>query len=121
MGLANAPATFQRLIDNILGALEPWVLVYLDDIVLISGTFEKHIEILIEVFRRRKAANLTVAKEKCQFCRPHLKMHVVPDTIRAILDIPTPKCVKDLRRIIGSVSPVCAKYFKFDRTLNKLT
>jgi len=39
-GLHSAPATFQRLLD---GILEPNVLVYLDDIIIISQTFEDHL------------------------------------------------------------------------------
>ncbi|XP_032682493.1 uncharacterized protein K02A2.6-like [Odontomachus brunneus] len=52
-GLHAAPATFQRLLDRVLGPeLEPNVLVYLDDIIIISRTFEEHLKHLKEVFRR---------------------------------------------------------------------
>src|SRR5699024_10972781 len=40
-GLHTAPATWQRLIDRVIGAdLEPHVFVYLDDIVIVTQTFE---------------------------------------------------------------------------------
>lgn len=115
MGLANSPATFQRLIDRVLGAdLEPYVFCYLDDIIIITQTFDKHLEILKEVFRRLKIAQLTVAKEKCFFCRPELKylgyivdhngLRVDPEKISAILSIPQPTCVSEVRRIIGLAS-----------------
>lgn len=115
MGLANSPATFQRLIDRVLGAdLEPHVLVYLDDIIVVTNNFEKHIEVLSEVFKRLREANLTVAKEKCFFCRPQLKylgyvidssgLHTDPEKISAIINIPTPKSVSEVRRIIGTAS-----------------
>jgi hypothetical protein len=46
-GLINSPATWQRIMDNIIGAdLEPHVFVYLDDIIIISRDFEHHMEIL---------------------------------------------------------------------------
>lgn len=115
MGLANSPATFQRLIDRILGPeLEPYVFVYLDDIIVVTQTFEKHIEMLTEVFKRLKKANLTLSKEKCCFCRPELTylgyvvdcngLHVSPEKIQAIIDIPAPSCVSEVRRFIGLAS-----------------
>lgn len=115
MGLANAPATFQRLIDRVLGPeLEPHVFAYLDDIIVVTESFEKHLEVLREIFRRAKEANLTVAKEKCQFCRSELRylgyivnrngLQVDPDKVKAIVDIPIPKTVSDVRRFLGLAS-----------------
>ncbi|GFW50460.1 retrovirus-related Pol polyprotein from transposon 17.6 [Trichonephila clavipes] len=44
-GLRNAPATFQRLMDQFRNGLPNVnILVYLDDIVVLSETFEQHIE-----------------------------------------------------------------------------
>ncbi|KAG5871033.1 hypothetical protein JTB14_010584 [Gonioctena quinquepunctata] len=79
-GLHNSSATWQRLIDRVLGPeLEPHVFVYLDDVVVVTQTFEKHVSVLDEVFRRLREANLTVSLEKCHFCRPEMKYlgHVV--------------------------------------------
>lgn len=59
-GLTNSPATWQRIIDTILGPeLEPSVFVYLDDIIVISPDFETHLKTLSEVFDRLIAAGLT--------------------------------------------------------------
>lgn len=114
-GLHNAPATWQRLIDSVLGPeLEPYVLVYLDDIVIVSKTFEDHLRILEEVFRRLREAKLTISIEKCQFCRSELKylgyvvdkngLHCDPDKMKAMLEIPSPKTVKEVRSVIGTFS-----------------
>lgn len=114
-GLHNAPATWQRLIEQVLGAdLEPHVFVYLDDIVIVTETYEKHLEILEEVFTRLIDAGLKVSIEKCQFCRPEMKylgyvvdrngLHVDVDKVRAMLELPSPKSVSDLRRILGTFS-----------------
>lgn len=60
-GLHNAPATWQRLMDRVLGPeLELHVFVYLDDVVIATGTFEKHLDVLEKVFRRLRDANITV-------------------------------------------------------------
>lgn len=114
-GLHNSPSTWQRLIDRVLGAdLEPFVFVYLDDVVIVTPTFEKHLEVLEEVFRRLREAHLTVSLEKCQFCRPSMKylgyvvdrfgLHVDPDKVKAMLDIPSPKSVTEVRRVVGVFS-----------------
>ncbi|GFX49676.1 retrovirus-related Pol polyprotein from transposon 297 [Trichonephila clavipes] len=59
-GLRNAPATFQRLMDQFRNGLPNVnILVYLDDIVVLSETFEQHIEDLrmgIEVDQDKTAA-----------------------------------------------------------------
>lgn len=114
-GLTNAPATFQRLIDTVLGAdLQPYVLVYLDDIVIISPDFRTHLEILTKVFDRLHAAGLTLNREKCQFCRPELRylgyivdkygLRVDPQKVEALLSVPSPKNVSQVRSFIGMAS-----------------
>lgn len=111
-GLSNSPATWQRLVDRLLGEeLEPNAFVYLDDIIVISDNFEKHMEILEKIFSRIVSAGLTLAREKCKFCLPELKylgyvvnskgLLVDPDKVKAILDIPSPKNVTEVRRVIG--------------------
>lgn len=114
-GLHNAPATWQRLIDNILGPeLEPNVFVYLDDIIVVTPTFNQHLKILEEIFKRLKEANLTLNKEKCKFCRPELKylgyvvdrdgLRVDPGKVEAIIGIPTPTNQKQVRQFCGTAS-----------------
>lgn len=114
-GLHNAPATWQRLIDRVLGPdLEPSVFVYLDDIVICTSSFEKHLEVLTEVLRRLKEAGLSLSRDKCKFCQSEIKYlgYVVnsnglladPDKIAAIVQMPTPKNAKEIRQIIGMAS-----------------
>lgn len=44
-GLTNAPATFQRLMENCMGEMNlKQCLIFLDDILVFSSTFEKHLE-----------------------------------------------------------------------------
>lgn len=113
-GLHNAPATWQRLIDRVLSHMEQYVFVYLDDIVIVTQTFNKHLEVLKEVFDRLHEAGLTVRRDKCHFCRPELKflgyvvnysgLHCDPEKVTAILDIPSPTNVKEVRRFLGITS-----------------
>ena len=65
-GLTGAPATWQRIIDNVLGAdLQPNVFVYLDDIILVSGDFESHLKLLECVLDHLHPAGLVIAEDKC--------------------------------------------------------
>lgn len=111
-GLSNAPATWQRLIDRVLGAdLEPYVLVYLDDIIIISPDFDTHLQIISKVFDRLIAAGLTLGPDKCKFCRPSLKylgyvvdangLHVDVEKVEAIIKIQRPKTPTEIRRFLG--------------------
>lgn len=104
-GLHNAPATWQRFIDSVIGAdLEPNVFVYLDDIVVVTSTFDRHLEVLGKIFQRLNLANLTLNQEKCCICRPELKylgyvvdrdgLRVDPSKVEAIVNIPIPKIRK---------------------------
>lgn len=126
-GLHNAPATWQRLIDKVLGDdLEPYCFSYLDDICLVTKTFEQHISIMEEVLKRLREAKLSIRWDKCQFCRPELKylghvvdrlgLHVDPDKVRAMLELPTPKTAKEVRQVLGTFS----WYRKFIPNFSKL-
>lgn len=114
-GLHAAPATFQRLLDHVLGPeLEPYVFVYLDDIIIVNRTFEEHLQTLEEVFRRLRGARLRINTEKCQFCRTSLKYlgHVVdqqgirtdPAKTSAVANWPTPTTIRQIRRFLGMAS-----------------
>ncbi|KAL5474559.1 hypothetical protein EMCRGX_G026520 [Ephydatia muelleri] len=58
-GLCNAPATFQRLMDRVLGGLK-WssCLVYLDDIIIVGTSFSEHLRNLAGVLQRLRQAGL---------------------------------------------------------------
>ena len=50
-GLTNAPATFQQLMECVLGGLMPEEsLIYIDDIIVFGHTFEEHFQRLQSVF-----------------------------------------------------------------------
>lgn len=116
-GLTNAPATWQRLIDSVLCGADlksSSVMVYLDDVIIISQDFDSHLQALDKVFNLLQEAGLIVSFDKCQFCRPELKYlgYVVdelglrpdPEKVQAILNIPSPRTVKEVRRFIGTTS-----------------
>jgi hypothetical protein len=67
-GLANAPAVFQRAINNALGPLKDRVaLVYLDDVLIPSTTIEPGIEKLELVLTALAKAGFSLNINKCKF------------------------------------------------------
>lgn len=114
-GLNNSAQRWQRIIDTVLGpTLEPYFFCYLDDVVIVTQDFEEHLKVLGEVLKRLHENGITLSWDKCQFCRSELRYlgHVVnenglsvdPDKVRAILDFPQPKTVKQVRRFNGLAS-----------------
>lgn len=127
-GLRNAPATFQRLMDNILkGLLEDTCMVYLDDIIVYSVSLQEHLEKLVKVFDRLKNANFKVKLEKCDFLKKELKYlgHLItengvkpnPEKIDAIIRYPIPKSAKEIKAFLGLVG----YYRKFIRDFAGIT
>jgi hypothetical protein len=113
-GLTNAPATFQRMMDNILRADRDFCLVYMDDIIVFSPTFESHLIHVQQVFNRLLAARLVLKPKKCRFFRSSVKFlgHVVsenrvqpdPEKVSAVHQFPPPTSVKQLQSFLGLVS-----------------
>ena len=111
-GLCNAPATFQRAMDNILGDYNwKFAMVYIDDINTFSRTFDEHLEHLQLVFQRIREAGLKLNREKCNFTQKELPFleHVIndegispdPSPVQKIIDFPQPRTVKGLRSFLG--------------------
>ncbi|KRX78573.1 Retrovirus-related Pol polyprotein from transposon [Trichinella sp. T6] len=73
-GLCNAPATFQRLMENALRGLTfKGCLVYLDDIIVYGRTEEEHLERLEGVLSRLQSVGLKIKPEKCQLMRQSVR------------------------------------------------
>ena len=67
-GLKNAPPTFQRMMNELfMDYLYDWMVVYIDDILIYSKTFEEHMEHLKIVFDILRKANLMMKLKKCKF------------------------------------------------------
>ena len=67
-GLTNAPMTFQRLIDSLLGPeLEPYMFGYLDDIIIATETFKEHLKWVEIVLNKLVDARLKVNRKNANF------------------------------------------------------
>lgn len=119
-GLCNAPATFERLMEQVLRGLN-WktCLVYLDDIIVMGKTFDAHLKNLAEVLQRISSAGLKLSVKKCALFQKEVKYlgHRVTaagistdeDKIRAVKDWPRPQNLHELRSFLG----LCTYYRRF--------
>jgi len=79
-GLVNAPAAFQRYMDVALSGLNfNCALVYLDDILVFSKTWDEHLKDINTVFDYVRRAGLHLKLKKCEFGTKSVKYlgHVV--------------------------------------------
>ena len=65
LGLKNAPATFQCLLQTLFKHLG--ILPYIDDLVIASKTFGDHIQTICNVLWKLRSANLKLNPSKCKF------------------------------------------------------
>ncbi|MCP4480998.1 MAG: RNA-directed DNA polymerase, partial [Planctomycetaceae bacterium] len=76
-GLCNAPATFQRLMANVLAPISKkygnLVLCYIDDILIATRTIEEHLDRIEEVFQHIREAGLKFKAKKCFLFKKEVK------------------------------------------------
>jgi len=110
-GLCGAPSTFQRLMETVLAGLQWYLcLVYLDDIIIFSHTFDEHLKRLGKVFQRIRNAKLKLKPSKCHLfqsrinCLGHIisEKGIEPDEskIKDIKEWKTPTSVLEVQTFL---------------------
>ena len=113
-GLHSSPITFSRLMQMVFSDLiGKEVLVYMDDIIVISQDVPTHFERLRHVLDRLRSANLKLKLSKCVFLQTTIKYlgHTVTehgispltDKVEAVYNFPVPKNVEEIRSFLGLV------------------
>lgn len=111
-GLKNALATFQKLMERVLGELKGVIcFVYLVDIIIFSHTWEQHFCDVQAVIDKLRVAGLSLNMKKSKLCRTSLKflgyvvstegVHVDPEKTEAVLNFPVSTNLKALQRFLG--------------------
>ena len=74
-GMKTSGAVFQRLMDQMLGNLQPrCAMVYIDNITIFSPSIKQHLQGLQDVFERLQSTNFKLNFEKCKFALPEVKV-----------------------------------------------
>ena len=132
-GLAQAPAYFQRLINEVLAPFD-FAFGYLDDILIYSPDVETHLKHLGLIFQRLHEVDLKLKMEKCSFLKKHIQylgyivsgdgLKPVPEKLSAIQQMPcpyTPKKVKQFLDLVGYYRKFIPQYADIAKPLNALT
>ena len=119
MGLCNAPATFQRMMENVLRPfLTKFCMVYQDDLIIFSKSVEEHKRHLKAIFDTLCAHSLKLKLKKCDFFKTRLKFlgHIIdvtgdysviepnPDKVATIKDWKAPESNVDVQSFVGAVN-----------------
>ena len=132
--LCNAPATFQRLMQNCLGELNlTYALIYLDDVIVFSRTGEDHLIWLRAVFEHFWEHGLKLKPSKCHFLRKEttflghkvLEEGMKPreEGLMSIAEMAPPWNYTKIRRFLGATGffwHFIKNYTRIARPLNDL-
>lgn len=126
-GLRNSAQTFQRFIHEVLSGL-PFVVAYVDDLLVASKSHEEHSTHLRLLFERLRDYGLTINVTKCVFGVTSLDFlgHRITTTgieplhskVQVIRDYPQPQSLRKLREFLGLINfhrrfiPHCAQTIK---------
>ncbi len=110
MGLLGCPASFQRLMEQVLRGLRH-ILIYIDDVLIHTDTHEKHLEALEQVLMRLHQHHLKINLDKCLFGNQqvsYLGFTLTPEGIKpgeaklkTIKQATPPDYVKGIRSFMG--------------------
>lgn len=109
-GYHNAPTRFQRWMDTLFGDV-PGTAVYLDDVCIMSDTWEEHCASIERVLERARENGMFFKPSKCKFAVPSLVFlgYVIsaegkvpdPDKMEAIASMAVPEDVRGVRRFLA--------------------
>ena len=111
MGLCNAPATFQRLMNSVLSRFASFCLPYLDDILVFSETEQEHTEHVRLILEALQEQGIRLHPGKCEFGRTEISFlghTIIPggvkmeaDKTSAVRDWAVPQSKKQLQSFLG--------------------
>lgn len=112
-GVCNGPASFQRLMEEILGdCIGKNCSVYFDDLIVYGKNEEDHLQNLHMVLSKFRKAGMKIRPEKCELFRKEVKFlgHMVskegffmdPGKVKAITNWAIPTNLKELETFLGT-------------------
>lgn len=117
-GLTSSPGIFQSFMTRVLANIKH-IIVYQDDILILSPDKSSHLKTLQEVLTTLKETGIKINESKCKFLCSEIKylghifdrngVHPNRDKIKSILDAPSPVNVKQVQAFLG----LCNYYSRF--------
>ena len=117
-GLTASSGIFQAFLTELLSHIDS-IVVYQDDILILSADHDSHVKTIRQVLCTLKSAGIKVNSKKCKFFEDNIKylghifdkngVHTNPDKTKSILDAPAPQNVKQVQAFIG----LCNYYSRF--------
>ena len=105
-GITSAPEFFQKRMIDILSGLK--------GVVCMVDTQAEHDKNLTEVLKWIQASGLALNQDKCEFSKPSIRflgklvdpngIHIDPEKVKAISNIPQPQNASEMRRFLGMVN-----------------
>ncbi|MBW0514698.1 hypothetical protein O181_054413 [Austropuccinia psidii MF-1] len=108
-GIKGAPSHFQRMMNGIIPEelLGGWLIIYIDDMIVCSKTWEEHMYRLSSVLTKIQSVKMKISLKKCHFVFKELKalVHVVSglslgiekNTVAEVLLKPMPQNKKEIQ------------------------
>ena len=114
-GLKNAEATYQRLVNRMFShQIGKNVEVYVDDMLVKIKDEANHLDDLKETFNTLRKYNMKLNPTKCVFAITlgkllgfmvsQMGIEANPDKVKAIIEIKSPKTVKEVQSLTGKVA-----------------
>jgi len=111
-GLCNAPAAFQRWINEVLMEhIDMCCIVYLDDVLIYSNTLQQHRKDVSNILEAIRKSGMKVKPSKCEFHQSETEylgfiigqegVKTDPVKTQAIWDWTTPKKIKEIQCFLG--------------------
>ena len=113
-GLCNSPSTYARLVNLVLGGLNPdCIRPYLDDCIIHSTTLEDHLKSLEQVFAALSGAGMKLGPQKCSLFQAKVKflghrvsqngLETDPAYVASVTNWPLPTTRKEVRIFCGKI------------------
>jgi hypothetical protein len=130
-GLTNASYTFQGLMNSIFNPfLQKFVLVFFDDILIYSKSWEDHVRHVDKVLQLLKEQQLYAKPSKCFFgvkeveYLGHIVSHegvkVDPNKIKSMMGWSIPKTLRNLKGFLGLTGYYCKFVWNYGRIAGPL-
>lgn len=130
-GLYGATATFQKLVNKLLGPHSGYAAAYIDDVIIFSQSWEEDMKHLEAKSIDIRSAGLTINPEKChvgmqstqylRFIVGQGEVKLVISKVQAITQVFAPSNKKEVQRFLGMVGYYGTFITQFSEKVSPLT